>query len=192
MKIALSIIVALFMLGCSGEEKETTSNEVETVSVKTEVVEAEKSIVEGASALTVSVEETTAEVVAEVQEKAIEIATSVENTTEETITEVKEEVLAITTSVEETIVEATKVAETTPDATVLYNRCASCHGTNGEKQALGKSAVIQGWSKEKILDALNGYEDGTYGAALKGMMKSQAENLNAAEKEAISEHISKF
>lgn len=192
MKIALSIIVALFMLGCSGEEKATTANEAETVSVKTEVVEAAKSMLEEASTLTASVEETTADVVAEVQEKASEIATSVETATEETITEVKEEVSALTNSVEETIVRTVVVAETTPDAAVLYNRCASCHGTNGEKQALGKSAVIQGWSKEKILDALNGYADGTYGAALKGMMKSQAENLNAAEKEAISEHISKF
>ena len=168
MKIALSIVVALFMLGCSSEEKEVTSNEVQE---KTPVVEAEKSMVEKVSTITTSVEETTADVVAEVQEKASALTTSVEETTADVV--------------------ATVVPENT-NGKALYSACASCHGTSGEKPALGKSAVIQGWSKEQVLDALNGYSDGSYGAALKGMMKVQADKLDADEKEAISEYISNF
>ena len=190
MKIALSIVVALFMLGCSSEEKEVTSNEVQE---KTPVVEAEKSMVEKVSTITTSVEETTADVVAEVQEKASALTTSVEETTADVVAEVQEKASALTTSVEETTADvvATVVPENT-NGKALYSACASCHGTSGEKPALGKSAVIQGWSKEQVLDALNGYSDGSYGAALKGMMKVQADKLDADEKEAISEYISNF
>jgi cytochrome c len=46
----------------------------------------------------------------------------------------------------------------------LYNsKCASCHGANADKSALGKSAKIAGWSKSKLVSAMNGYKAGTYG-----------------------------
>lgn len=78
------------------------------------------------------------------------------------------------------------------DGKALYASCIGCHGANGEKKALGKSAAIQGWNAQKTMDALNGYSDGSYGGALKSMMKSQADKLTRAEKEAIAEHISKL
>ncbi|MCD4668097.1 MAG: c-type cytochrome [Sulfurimonas sp.] len=78
------------------------------------------------------------------------------------------------------------------DAKALYSACAGCHGKNGEKIALGKSKIIQAWSVEKLTNALNGYKDGTYGGAMKGLMKGQVAKLNADEIKAISEYISKL
>lgn len=76
------------------------------------------------------------------------------------------------------------------DGKLLYLKCMGCHGEHGEKKALGKSAVIQGWDSQKIIDALNGYSEGLYGGPLKGMMKSQADKLDKKEKEAIAAYIS--
>ncbi len=72
----------------------------------------------------------------------------------------------------------------------LFKSCVGCHGANGEKQALGKSAVIQGWAVEKTVKALKGYQDGTYGGPMKGVMKGQAAKLDDAKIEAIAKYIS--
>jgi len=76
------------------------------------------------------------------------------------------------------------------DGKLLFNTCAGCHGSSGEKQALGKSQIIKGWSQEKVLQALNGYADGTYGGAMKAVMKGQAAKLTAQEREAVAKYIS--
>jgi cytochrome c553 len=73
-----------------------------------------------------------------------------------------------------------------------YAPCASCHGAKGEKPALGKSQVIQGWSVEKTVASLKGYQDGTYGGAMKGLMKGQVAKLSDADIQDLAEQISKF
>ncbi len=80
----------------------------------------------------------------------------------------------------------------TPDATVLYKKCAGCHGTTAEKKALGKSKVIKGWGAVKIADALKGYQTGTYGGTMKGLMKSQVSSMSNKDIEAVSKLISNF
>jgi len=72
----------------------------------------------------------------------------------------------------------------------LYKRCAGCHGVNGEKKALGKSEAIKSWDTEKTFAALKGYKDGSYGGAMKGVMKGQVIRLSDDDLKAISEHIS--
>ena len=72
----------------------------------------------------------------------------------------------------------------------LYKRCIGCHGINGEKKALGKSQVIKAWDTEKTFAALKGYKDGSYGGAMKGVMKGQVIRLSDEDLKAISEHIS--
>jgi len=62
-----------------------------------------------------------------------------------------------------------------------FNACAACHGANGEKKALGKSQVIAGWDVAKTTAALNGYKDGSYGGAMKGVMKGQVMRLSDAD-----------
>jgi len=76
------------------------------------------------------------------------------------------------------------------DGSDLYKRCVGCHGINGEKKALGKSEIITAWNKEKTFAALKGYKDGSYGGAMKGVMKGQVIRLSDEELEALSEHIS--
>ncbi len=76
------------------------------------------------------------------------------------------------------------------DGASLYNACAGCHGANGEKPALGKSEVITGWEASKTIAALNGYKDGTYGKAMKGVMKGQVARLDDAKIKLLADYIS--
>lgn len=74
-------------------------------------------------------------------------------------------------------------------ANPLYNSCKGCHGMKGEKVAMGKSKVISSMKSEEIVKALTGYKDGTYGGALKTMMKGQAMRLTAKDIKTLSEYI---
>ncbi|WP_320033948.1 c-type cytochrome [Halarcobacter sp.] len=72
-----------------------------------------------------------------------------------------------------------------------YAKCVACHGANGEKVALGKSKVIKDMTKAEIIESLHGYKNGTYGGALKGMMKGQVNNLSDEDIKAIANQIGK-
>ena len=69
--------------------------------------------------------------------------------------------------------------------------CKGCHGTNFEKPALGKSKIVKDMSKNDILKALKGYKDGSYGGAMKGVMKGQVASLKDADMEAMASEIKK-
>lgn len=71
----------------------------------------------------------------------------------------------------------------------LYTKCASCHGSMGEKKALGKSKVINEMSEEEIVIALKGYKDGSYGGAMKGLMKGQVSKLTDDDISTLAAHI---
>jgi cytochrome c-type protein NapB len=58
-------------------------------------------------------------------------------------------------------------------AAVNLGACKGCHGANFEKKALGKSLVVSEMSKAEVTAALQGYKAGTYGKAMKGLMKGQ-------------------
>ena len=75
------------------------------------------------------------------------------------------------------------------DGASLFKKCAGCHGAKAEKKALGKSQVIAGWDAAKITGALNGYKDGTYGGAMKGVMKGQVAALSSADIDALAHYI---
>ncbi len=77
------------------------------------------------------------------------------------------------------------------NATPLYNKCIACHGAQGEKVALGKSAIIKDMSKADFIAALKGYKDGSYGKALKTTMKPQVATLSDAQMEEIADFIAK-
>jgi len=67
--------------------------------------------------------------------------------------------------------------------------CIGCHGKSFEKKAMGKSKVVKEMSKEDIVTALKGYKDGSYGGAMKAMMKGQVASLSDADMEAIADSI---
>jgi cytochrome c-type protein NapB len=67
--------------------------------------------------------------------------------------------------------------------------CTGCHGASFEKSAMGKSKVVKDMSKEDIVKALKGYKDGSYGGAMKAMMKGQVSSLSDADMGAIADSI---
>jgi len=75
------------------------------------------------------------------------------------------------------------------DGAALYKKCAACHGAKAEKKALNKSQIIQGWTKAQLVDSMKGYKAGTYGGAMKGLMKGQVASYDDAKLEAVSEYI---
>jgi len=72
----------------------------------------------------------------------------------------------------------------------IFKQCAGCHGVKAEKKALNKSQVIAGWSKEKVLKAIVGYKDGSYGGAMKGLMKGRVAGLSKEDTEKVAKYIS--
>ena len=77
-------------------------------------------------------------------------------------------------------------------AEALFKTCASCHGLKGEKEALGKSQVITGWDKNRVIKALNGYKDGSYGGVMKNLMKTHVETKTPEQIEVLADYISKL
>ena len=67
--------------------------------------------------------------------------------------------------------------------------CKGCHGADFEKKAMGKSKVVKDMSKEDFISSLKGYKDGSYGGAMKGMMKGQVASLSDADIEAMATEI---
>jgi len=157
MKIVLSALVALFLLGCN-ESKSTTHEVTKATTPKSEVVE-KVAVVE--------------EKVAPKEEKVV--------VAEEKVTP---------TETKEAVVE--EVVPVKIDAAKLFVSCSSCHGAHAEKKALGKSHIIAGWKASKIVAALKGYKDGTYGGPMKAVMKGQASKLSDAQIDALADYISKL
>ena len=71
------------------------------------------------------------------------------------VQEVKAEVKVVETKTEGKKVEEAKseVVVASNDGETLFKTCTSCHGTKGEKEALGKSQVIAGWDKDRVVKA---------------------------------------
>lgn len=76
------------------------------------------------------------------------------------------------------------------DGAGLFKKCISCHGAKAEKKALGKSHVIAGWDAAKIETALKGYKTGTYGGAMKGVMKGQVAGYNDTQIKEVAKYVS--
>ncbi len=75
------------------------------------------------------------------------------------------------------------------DGASLFKKCAACHGVHGEKHALGKSKIIKDLAPADIVTAVKGYQAGTYGGAMKGLMKGQVAGLTDDQIKTIAEYI---
>ena len=211
------ITAGLFFTGCGADEsqsKETTKTVVKQASVtentsKTETVE-EKStwqkVKEKAAETAQKTKEVTVKVVKSTKQKAKEFDQehNVTGKTKAAITAVKqkaheidekyhvtEKTKAAVTAVKQKTKEAVAKA-TAPNAETLYKKCSGCHGQNAEKAALGKSQVIQGWEADKVSEALHGYQSGSYGGPMKGVMAGQAKNLSDEDISVLAEYISQM
>lgn len=92
--------------------------------------------------------------------------------------------------VEEKSENSEEIVVVTPDGETLFKTCASCHGQKGEKEALGKSQIITGWDKDRFINAMKGYKDGTYGGVMKNIMKSQVETKTDEEIDILANYVS--
>lgn len=172
-KLLLGSAVAVALLtGCGEEKKEST----QTTETKQEIKKDET---------TPAVAEKTSE---QVKENSQKIEEPKETTT--TVVQTKEKVIIAPDKVEGEVKEV--VSEAATDATALFATCGSCHGQKAEKAALGKSQVIAGWDKQRIIDALHGYKNGTYGGVMKNIMTGQVNNKTDSEIEALADLISKM
>jgi cytochrome c-type protein NapB len=66
-------------------------------------------------------------------------------------------------------------------ADVNIKACAGCHGANFEKSAMNKSKIVADMTKQEVSDALVGYKNGTYGGAMKNLMKMQVSKYSEEE-----------
>lgn len=178
--IILSSIACVFLFTACSEEKKETPAQSE---IKKEVV-APVEVKKQEPKLEVKQETIKKEVLPKVEEKIEE--------KKEIVKEKVEEVKTIKQKVEEKIEASKQDVKKQIDAKKLYVSCAGCHGQNGEKKALGKSQIIKGWDEQKIITALNGYKDGSYGGAMKGVMKGQVASKSQEEIKALAKLISSF
>lgn len=82
------------------------------------------------------------------------------------------------------------VATSVDGGALYSQKCASCHGAKAEKSALNKSQVIAQFSEAQVKEALKGYQAGTYGKDMKALMQGQAKALDDAQIDALAKHIS--
>jgi cytochrome c553 len=87
--------------------------------------------------------------------------------------------------------EAPKAEAKKDSSTVNVTACAGCHGANFEKKAMGVSKIVKDMAKADIVTALKGYKDGSYGGAMKGIMKGQSDPLSDAQIEGIANKVGK-
>lgn len=75
-------------------------------------------------------------------------------------------------------------------ANLYSSKCASCHGTKGEKKALGKSDVINKMSVAKLTTLLKGYKTGKENLhGMGALMKGQVANLSDSEIKNLATYI---
>ncbi len=165
MKYLLSIATVLLLLGCSGQETESTAKEASEVTEKAKTV----------ASTTTEKTETVSE---EIKEEAQAVVENVEA-----------EASGLQKTIAPQLPEQAKTAAA--DGAALYKKCVSCHGAHAEKSALNKSKIIAGWDVAQTEAALKGYQDGNYGGAMKTLMQGQVKTLSDAEIKALSEFINK-
>jgi len=178
MKYLIPVVCSLFLIGCSDTPSTETPPETPSVTAEQTVPEANETTQSPSEAVSTeapAVEEPKAESVAPV-------TPPIETPKTAPAPVVKEEKAAV--------VATPPAAATVNGAMTFAQKCASCHGQNAEKSALGKSQVIAGWEAQKIKDALHGYQAGTYGKEMKALMQAQAKGLSDAQIEAIAKHVS--
>lgn len=213
-KILLSTVVAIALLtGCGEDKKAPEAKAVEAVKVeevkKVETLKAEE-VKTPEAKLVEQVKSSTTEVASKIAEESKKVAAigteavksvseKVAVTTEEVTKEVVEKATETKDKIEQSISNIVATKTETKDSgdlaakgRGLYLKCAGCHGANAEKAALGKSQVIKGWTSDKIVMALKGYKDESYGGVMKGVMKGQVANLSDEEINALGAYISTF
>lgn len=188
MKIVLSIAVAFLLIGCSSEE--SVSNDTKSVAKSTEksteILKEKPQKLKKSETLNIESPHDVQSPDSRVNEESKAVEKDVKQVSKKVVETSVQKSKAVVSKVEKTAV----VAVSSVDGAKLFTKCSSCHGQNAEKKALNKSQVIKGWSTHKITTALKGYKTGSYGGAMKGVMKAQVANLSDSEIKALATYIS--
>jgi len=76
------------------------------------------------------------------------------------------------------------------DGAAAFAKCVGCHGANGEKSALGKSAIIKGQAATKTIKQINGYKAGTLNQhGMGSLMKGQVASMDDATIKEVADYI---
>ena len=115
-----------------------------------------------------------------------------EEAAQDVVTKAKEKAEEATEKAEEAKEKAAEAggAEDLAKGKELFGKCASCHGADGKRKALGKSAPIAGMSKDEVVKILKEYKAGTlnkYGMG--ALMKGQVAGLSDEDIEALAAYI---
>jgi cytochrome c553 len=164
-------VVTLMLSGC-GEETQTTKTDTAAKEISTDR--------QNGTEVTDATKETATKLAKEATHAATEAVNSVKESATVTLEEAKEEISKVV------------VAQSPGDTgKKLYTKCAGCHGINGEKKALGKSAILSGQSASELADKLKAYKAGTRNVTGMGtMMSGQVSSLSKRDILALAEYIS--
>jgi cytochrome c553 len=189
MKILFLALATLLFLGCSQEkQKESQKAEATQTAHKAPVKE---TVVKETAVKVIPKAVDTNKTAVVVEEKATVVTKAAIKSDKAPVIE-KEVVEVKEVKTEVVPQEVAVVQKVTVDGAAVFKKCVGCHGMHAEKKALGKSQVIKGWDTQKILTALHGYKDGTYGGTMKSIMKGQVSKLSDDEIKAVAEYISKL
>jgi cytochrome c553 len=164
-------VVTMMLSGCGeGTQKAATDTTVQGV------------LKDGQSGTVVT--DATKKTATKLAKKATQAATqavdSVKESATDTLKEAKEEISKVV------------VAQAPGDTgKKLYAKCTGCHGKDGKRKALGKSALLSGQSASALADKLKAYKAGTRNVAGMGnMMHGQVADLSKSDILALAEYIS--
>ncbi len=184
-----AVAAALVMGGCGNKEGEKVQTQASTPQSEQRAAPVKAAPVAKPEAPKPATKEAASAPTPTTQEKeraaaAKEEAKAEANKITETVTETAKKV--------EESVKSAAATENKIDAATLFTKCAGCHGAKGEKHALGQSNIIAGQPKAELVKKIEGYQKGTYGGPMKGVMKGQVAGLSSAQIEALADYISKL
>jgi len=169
----------------SPQNVKSESKEIEDVTKET-VESVKKDVTEIAAEAVDSAQETQDKITEKINQTTDELAQRLEKTAQEG----QERLDKVAAEVKEALPAVNKPEVASVKKPAKAAVCASCHGQNGEKVALGKSKIMNTLSKQEIIDSLKGYQDGTYGGAMKSVMLGQVKNLSDEDIEELAEFYS--
>jgi cytochrome c553 len=124
--------------------------------------------------------ETATKLAKEATQAATQAVQTVKESAAETLNEAKEEISKV--------VVAQAPGET---GEKLYAKCAGCHGRDGKRSALGKSALLAGQSASELADKLKAYQEGARNVnGMGNLMQGQVASLGRSDILALAEYIS--
>ena len=126
-------------------------------------------------------------------EETKEAAKKLAEETKDVASELKESAVEALQEAHEKVSQIVVAESTSPTGEELYSKCIACHGVDGTKHALGKSAVIAGQSIDMLVRKLKAYKAGRRNVTGLGtFMQKVATPLSESEILALAAYIDTF